>query len=143
MWAHTGLIDFLTAAPVPTGLRATEPPVNPYSRDYGLWWEAAQDEQARLAGRSEFDAKDDIQAMVDLVLLLAAHSSWWGNRSLRAKAIGQIVWRTVTGDQVGSSAAAHDLWSRDRMTGVFHSGPHPRQRPAVEAWEQWAAAERP
>jgi hypothetical protein len=134
-WAHHNLIHRLLE--LRPQQHRSDRESNP---DYGLWWAAAEHEQARLTGQTAEQARDAVDSMAQLVLFLADRALWWSVTDVRAKAINHIVWNTATDDTTLSSAAATKLW---RHHYNRHRGRHPFPESmtgsVIEAWNWWAA----
>lgn len=109
LWAHRGVVALTVAAH--QGERSgADRPRRSWDQDWGLWWEAARDQQMSRTGQTRSAAMDSVGVMANQLGELSRTADWWTNEPVRQAAIAQVIWYTVTGDDSVSSAAAQQLW---------------------------------
>ena len=79
LWAHRGVVAMaLAQAEAHRSTDRQNRPSPPLDPDWGLWWDAARDEQIRRTGATRHDALDAVGAMVNQLSELQENATWWG-----------------------------------------------------------------
>ncbi|HEU0101203.1 MAG TPA: hypothetical protein VFR07_02705 [Mycobacteriales bacterium] len=121
-------------------------------------WEMAVRAQMHLADQDRRDANRQVTSIVNQLLFLSTHSSWFGDQALRAAAVEEVLGFQVFGADVASRSAQQAwLQARSGRRGRPPIGPAPLppdiraelrqralddlalERQAQAAWDTWAS----
>lgn len=139
LWAHRGVVALTLAAH--QGERpVADRPRRSWDEDWGLWWEAACDEQMSRTGRTRSAAMDSVGVMANQLGELSRTADWWSDEPVRQAAIAQVIWYTVTGDNSISAS----LPNRSGPSRNYHLTSVPLSRAATSTQNScWPSPARP
>jgi len=133
---HQALADMMIAT---TRESMAEGPAlrrSPLPNDYAKRWEIATRAQMQLAGQRRNEAEDEIHSVINHLCQLAQKATWFGDRDLAKRAIGETLGYVAYGRDV-PSAEAQRAWSR--YWGLRGQDP-PAFESLSSAEESWLAA---